>query len=88
VKVRLSNTDPRRSKEVVQVYVSRPHSGIKRPVRWLAGFTAVDAEPGEHVTATVAVNPRAFEHWDVDTRQWAVEPGPFELSASRGGAAQ
>jgi beta-glucosidase len=86
VKVHLLNTGPRRSREVVQLYASRPHSIIERPVRWLAGFAAVDADPGEQVTATITVKPRAFEHWDVDTRQWAVEPGAFQLSAGRSSA--
>jgi beta-glucosidase len=47
VEVRLSDTGSRRSREVVQVYASRSDSGIERPVRWLAAFAAVEAEPGE-----------------------------------------
>jgi beta-glucosidase len=81
VNVCLCNIGPRTGREVVQVYASRPESSIERPHRWLAGFATVDAEPGEHVTATVAIGARAFEHWDVEAGQWTVEPGTFRLAA-------
>jgi beta-glucosidase len=81
VSVRLRNTGTRRGREVVQVYASRPDSSVERPVRWLVGFAGVDADAGEDVTVTVAVTPRAFEHWNVDAGGWAVERGAFQLSA-------
>jgi len=34
----------RTGREVVQAYLSRPHSTIERPSRWLAGFAAVTAD--------------------------------------------
>ena len=71
VTVELRNTGGRRSREVVQLYASRSDSGIERPVRWLVGFAAVIADPGERVTATLIVPPRAFEHWSVEHSRWA-----------------
>jgi len=53
--VRLRNTGGRRGREVVQVYASRPDSALERPVRWLAGFAAAEADPGEEVAVTVTV---------------------------------
>src|SRR3712207_7146357 len=58
-----------RSREVVQLYASRPDSGIERPVRWLAGFAVVDAGPGESVTADVVVAARSLQHWDAVARR-------------------
>jgi len=81
VSIRLSNTGPRRGREIVQVYASRRESGVERPLRWLAGFASVDAVPGEQVTASVMVKARAFEHWDVEMGQWLAEPGTFQLAA-------
>ena len=49
----LRNTGARRGREVVQLYASCPDSAVERPARWLVGFAAVEAEPGEEVTATV-----------------------------------
>jgi beta-glucosidase len=88
VTVGVRNTGTRRGREVVQVYASRPHGGVERPVRWLAGFAAVQAEPGESVTATVIVPGRAFEHWDVEAHRWALEPGTFVLAVGGSSAAQ
>jgi beta-glucosidase len=81
VTVRVRNSGSRRGREVVQVYASRSDSGVERPVRWLAGFAAVEAEPGEEVSATVRIPARAFEHWDAEGGRWAVEPGAFGLAA-------
>ncbi|HKT05156.1 MAG TPA: glycoside hydrolase family 3 C-terminal domain-containing protein [Rugosimonospora sp.] len=81
--VRLRNTGTRVGKEVVQVYLSRPDSAVERPVRWLAGFAVVRAEPGEPVTVEVPLDPRVFQHWSVDAHAWTGEPGVFELYAGR-----
>jgi beta-glucosidase len=84
VVVRLRNTGVRRGREVVQVYASREDSTVERPVRWLVGFMAIDADPGQEVTARVRLSDRAFEHWDDG---WVVEPGTFGLAAGSSSAA-
>ena len=83
VAVRVRNSGDRPGREVVQVYASHPGSAIERPVRWLAGFATVDAQPGEEVTVRVPLHRRAFEHWDVSEGAWALEPGDYQLSAGR-----
>ncbi len=77
--VGVRNTGSRRGREVVQVYASRPGSAVERPAKWLAGFAAVDADPGETVTVGILIPERALQHWTGGT--WATEPGPFTLSA-------
>jgi beta-glucosidase len=77
--VTVRNTGDRPGKQVVQLYLARPGSSIERPVRWLAGFAAVRAEPGETVTVDVPLPRRAFEHWT--DQGWAIEPGPFDVLA-------
>jgi beta-glucosidase len=79
VHVALRNTGARRGRQVVQVYASRPDSAIERPVKWLAGFATVDADPGEAVSVRVPVAERAFQHWTGSG--WATEPGEFVLAA-------
>jgi beta-glucosidase len=81
VTVRLRNTGPRRGRQVVQLYASRPEGSIERPVRWLVGFAAVDADPGEEVTASVGVPARGLEYWDAAAGGWACQPGTFALAA-------
>jgi beta-glucosidase len=80
VTVRVRNTGTRPGREVVQVYASRPDSPVERPTRWLAGFVAVDANPGQEVTADIAVPARSLAHWDDGTHAWTVERGSFQLA--------
>ncbi|MFC9607430.1 glycoside hydrolase family 3 C-terminal domain-containing protein [Streptomyces niveus] len=81
VRVRLRNTGPRRGREVVQVYVARADTTVDRPVRALAGYAAVEADPGEEAVATVRLAARALAHWSADGGRWETEPGAFTLLA-------
>jgi beta-glucosidase len=81
VTVELRNVGLRRSKEIVQLYASHTGSALERPVRWLVGFTVIEADAGEHVTAAVVVKPRALEHWNVHSGRWERETGTFQLYA-------
>ncbi|MFE6160735.1 glycoside hydrolase family 3 C-terminal domain-containing protein [Streptomyces sp. NPDC056486] len=83
VEVQLRNTGARPGREVVQVYLARPDSAVERPVRWLAGFTAVSAGPGETVTASVEVPARMLRHWDADEGAWRTEAGVWRILAGR-----
>ena len=71
VRVRVANSGTRRGREVIQVYTDRPELR-------LAGFAAVEADPGEQVEVEIAISERAFARWDDG---WVVEPGT--LSAGR-----
>ncbi|MEV8097599.1 glycoside hydrolase family 3 C-terminal domain-containing protein [Kitasatospora sp. NPDC085879] len=79
VRAVLRNTGVRSSREVVQVYLARPGSSVDRPVRWLAGFAAVRAEPEQRVEARIEVAPRALAHWSVEERRWLAERGGFTV---------
>jgi beta-glucosidase len=63
VTVEVRNTGGRRGRDVVQVYASKPESAVERPMRWLAGFTVVDADPGQTVQVPVTLPARALQHW-------------------------
>ncbi|WP_399892027.1 glycoside hydrolase family 3 C-terminal domain-containing protein [Streptomyces sp. BBFR51] len=83
VRVRVRNTGAREGREVVQVYLARPASALDRPARWLAGYAAVRARPGETVTATVRVPARALCHWSVREHAWRTEAGRCRVLAGR-----
>jgi beta-glucosidase len=72
-RVRLVNAGTRRGREVVQVYTERPELR-------LAGFAAVEADPGEEVVAEIALAERAFARWESG---WVTAPGAYPLSAGR-----
>ncbi|WP_242864288.1 glycoside hydrolase family 3 protein [Microbacterium testaceum] len=76
--VRLTNTGERDGRQVVQVYAERAESSVERPSRWLVGFAAVTAAPGESVEARVSIPARRLAHWD---GAWVTEPGDFTLLA-------
>jgi beta-glucosidase len=81
VYVEVRNTGARPGREVVQVYLSREETCVERPVRWLAGYAAVNAAPGETVRAAVVVGPRAVSHWA--NGDWRVEQGTFDVLVGR-----
>ena len=78
VGVTVTNSGARRGKQVVQVYLARPESGVDRPVRWLAGHAVVRADAGESVAVEIRVPGRAFAHWQNGVG-WAHEPGTFDV---------
>jgi beta-glucosidase len=85
-RARLANSGPRPGREVVQAYLARPASAVERPAFWLAGFAAVQADPGQEVTAELRLARRAFQHWSPETRSWETEPGPYQLTVGRSSA--
>jgi beta-glucosidase len=77
--VTVTNTGARTGREVVQIYVGAPDDPADRPVRWLAGFANVEAQPGESVTVQVPLEQRTFEVWDGG---WRTVPGRYQVSAA------
>ena len=68
----------------VPVYASRPHSAVERPVKWLAGFATVDADPDETVNVGILIPERVLAHWS--DSGWTFEAGTFTLSAGSSSA--
>ncbi|MFD4254009.1 glycoside hydrolase family 3 protein [Amycolatopsis thermoflava] len=73
VRLDVTNTGPRRGREVVQVYVRAPGEADAR----LAGFAGVRLEPGETAEVAVALEERVWQRWR-DGR-WVVPPGGHEV---------
>jgi beta-glucosidase len=83
VAVRLRNAGARAGREVVQVYLEAPSDDPRRPLRTLAGFARVFAEPGEAVEAKVLLRARAFACFDESSRTWLTPSGSYTLRAGR-----
>ncbi|WP_350348446.1 glycoside hydrolase family 3 C-terminal domain-containing protein [Agromyces sp. G08B096] len=84
----IANTGARPGREVVQAYLEAPAApaeevGYARPLRWLAGFAVVDADPGAEATVRIEIARRAFEVWDVDRSEWHLPPGEYRLRIGR-----
>ncbi|MGO9875545.1 MAG: glycoside hydrolase family 3 protein [Acidimicrobiia bacterium] len=79
VVVSVRNTGTRRGAEVVQCYVHDVQSSVARPPQELKAFAKVWLDAGATAETTLELDRRAFAFWDVDTDDWVVEPGEFEL---------
>jgi beta-glucosidase len=71
----VTNTGDRAGAEVAQVYVGRVAGGVHGPARELKGFAKVHLEAGESTTVTIALDDKAFRHFDVASDAWQVETG-------------
>ncbi|MET7639209.1 glycoside hydrolase family 3 C-terminal domain-containing protein [Streptomyces sp. NPDC005438] len=91
--VRVRNSGDRPGREVVQLYLNTPTAGAPSrehpteraatPARSLVGFAVVEARPGQEVTATVELDPRAAQTWDERAGGWRQVPGRYRLEAGR-----
>jgi len=64
LRIPVKNTGGRRGAEVVQVYVAPKRPRLVRPEKELKGFAKVWLEPGQSALVIVALEGRAFAHWD------------------------
>ncbi|MDQ7902942.1 glycoside hydrolase family 3 C-terminal domain-containing protein [Phytohabitans sp. ZYX-F-186] len=79
VTVTVRNAGARPGREVVQVYIGPSTPDPSRPRRWLVGFAAAEAGPGEAVTVRVPLPERAFQVWDGG---WRKVPGSYLVEAA------
>ncbi len=79
VKFQLKNTGSVAGAEVAQLYVSDKECSVVRPAKELKAFDKVMLQPGETKTVELVLEKNDFAFWDVNTKDWKVEPGEFEL---------
>jgi beta-glucosidase len=83
VTVTVRNSGRRAGREVVQLYMEGPDDDPSRPLRVLAAFSSIGAEPGEQVEAHLTVPARLFARFDEARREWVWHPGIYALRAGR-----
>jgi beta-glucosidase len=74
----VTNTGPRAGAAVPQVYVGDPPA-VGEPPKQLEGYRRVSLGPGQSATVTIALDPRAFAHWDTSRQAWVVSAGPYRV---------
>lgn len=77
--VDVENTGKMDGQEVAQVYVRDLESCISRPLKELKGFQKVHLNAGSKKTVDFTLVERDFSFWDVETQDWKLEPGFFEI---------
>ena len=75
----LKNTGRRAGEEVAQVYFRHVKSALPQPRLALCGFVRVHLEQRQRVNVTVNIPVERFRYWDTTQKQYAVEPGNYEL---------
>ena len=75
----ITNTGKREGDEVAQVYVGDKHANVPRPAKELKGFAKIHLRPGETRHVTVKLDRRAFSYYDINLKQWHVDPGEFDI---------
>lgn len=79
IKIDIQNTGAIDGQEIVQVYVRDIDASVERPLKELKDFKKIDITAGEKKTVYFTLSERDFAFWDVETEDWKVEPGQFEI---------
>jgi len=77
--VAVRNSGERAGRKVVQGYLEGPDDNPSSPLQALAGFSIIDAGPGEQAEARLPVPAR----FDEGLSQWVWNPGIYKLHAGR-----
>lgn len=86
VSVDVTNTGPRDSDEVVQLYVHARQSRVKRPVKELKGFARIHVKVGQTETVRFTLPAAELAIWDVTGERWVVELGVYDILIGRSSA--
>lgn len=82
--VTVTNTGKVPGREVVQVYVSAPHSSLPKEAQRLAGFAKTpELAPGESCTLTVRLRLEDCASYDEASSCWVLEAGDYLMRAGR-----
>jgi beta-glucosidase len=81
--VTVTNVGEAAGKDVVQLYVSPPADGPRRPVRELRAFAKVHLEPGASTRVEFALSSRAYSHYSVRDADWVVSAGVYLVQIAR-----
>lgn len=75
----ITNTGKRAGAEIAELYVGEVNPKVPRPVKELKGFSRVELKPGETRHVALSLNRRAFSYYDVGKKEWAADPGKFNI---------
>lgn len=84
----VANTGLEKGRDIVQLYVAPmsngPSASAPRAPQQLAGYQAVDLQPGVEQRIRLSLNPRAFAFYQTQGKKgWLIPKGSYEVRASR-----
>ncbi|GAB1855469.1 glycoside hydrolase family 3 C-terminal domain-containing protein [Flavobacteriaceae bacterium MHTCC 0001] len=75
----VTNTGDLEGAEVVQVYVGKPNSKVKRAVKELKGFAKVELKKGEKKSVSVSIDISKLAYYDESKSDWNLETGDYVI---------
>lgn len=80
VSVDITNIGNYKGKEVVQIYVGAPQDcDVFMPCKQLFGFEKVELDSGETATVSIDLEPRSFEYYNTEVRDWVTVSGTHTI---------
>lgn len=80
VALTVQNTGTLAGKEIAQVYLGKPNSGVDRAPQELKGFAKTrQLAPGEAQALTIAIPVKELRYWDESSDGWRLEPGQYKV---------
>lgn len=77
--VKLKNTGRVAGSQVLQLYISAPHSSTARPLKELHGFEKVFLQAGEESEVHITIDKYATSFWDEIEAMWKSEEGTYDV---------
>lgn len=82
VALEISNEGRYQTDEVVQIYVSKKNSVVKRPIRQLKAFKRIkELQPGQKRNVRFEIPVEDLRYYDVVSGEMLLEPGEYEIQA-------
>ncbi|MCB9048317.1 MAG: glycoside hydrolase family 3 C-terminal domain-containing protein [Lewinellaceae bacterium] len=79
VSCKITNTGGANGAEVAQVYVGKPNSSVKRPVKELKGFRKVHLAKGGNTQVEIPIEVDALAFYDESISGWNLEKGAYTI---------
>ncbi|MBV8181341.1 MAG: glycoside hydrolase family 3 C-terminal domain-containing protein [Mycobacterium sp.] len=75
----VTNSGDRDGREIVQVYVSKLDSSVRRAPKELKGFQAIDVTSGATADVTIRIIRNDLAYWEERVDGWIVEGGTYTI---------
>lgn len=79
VSLTIKNIGEYKGSEIIQVYIHQIASNIFKAEKELKAFTKINLLPSEEKTIIFNLNKSSFSYYNVNIKNWDVEPGYYEI---------
>ena len=76
---KIKNTGAIEGAEVIQAYVGKPDSKVKRPLKELKGFEKIKLQPTEEAILTINIPVSSLAFYNESISDWEIETGEYIL---------